>query len=113
LKKDGLTGDDLLATYVGRRVSPLQCRPHKMCFMSDHRDPCRISTVELDHGQILRRIKAVAKTQMKEDWTWGKAPHDRANPAPKVNLTSLSDISFMPAIPLLRYCLPDIPMVSA
>jgi hypothetical protein len=50
LKKDGLTGDDLLAMYVGRRVSPLQRRPHKMCFMSGHRDPCRISTVELDHG---------------------------------------------------------------
>jgi hypothetical protein len=31
----------------------------------------------------------VARTQMKEDWTWGKAPHDRANPAPKVNSTSL------------------------
>jgi hypothetical protein len=86
LRKDGLSAEDLLATFIGRRVSPLQHRPHKMCHMSGRHDPCRITTVELSRPQIYRRIKAVAKTRVAEsDWVWGKEPYDRANPAPLVS----------------------------
>jgi hypothetical protein len=40
----GLSADDLVATFISRRVSPLQKRPHKMCQMSGPFDPCRHST---------------------------------------------------------------------
>ena len=48
LKDDeGLKADDLLATFISHRISPLQRRSHKICHMSGRHDPNRITTVEL------------------------------------------------------------------
>ena len=63
-----MTADDLLATFISRRVSPLQHRVHKICHMSGHLDPTRTSTVELDKAQIRKRVKAIARTRMTEEW---------------------------------------------
>ena len=38
-QSEGLTGPDLLAAFVARRVLPLQGRPHMICQMSGRRDP--------------------------------------------------------------------------
>ena len=67
LKEAGMTADDLLATFISRRVLPLQRRVHKICHMSGPLDPTRISTIELDKAQIRRRIKAIAQTQMTDE----------------------------------------------
>ena len=40
----GLTGPDLLAAFVARRVLPLQGLPHMICQMSGYRDPSRMCT---------------------------------------------------------------------
>jgi len=80
--EEGLEADDLLATFISRRVSPLQRRLHKICHMSGRHDPTRITTVELTKAEVRRRIKAIAKTTMTDDWEWGKEPHDRAHPVP-------------------------------
>ena len=40
----GLTGSDLLAAFVVRRVLPLQGRSHLICQMSDRQDPSQMCT---------------------------------------------------------------------
>ena len=52
IKRAGMTSDDLLRTFVSRRVCPLQRRVHKICHMSGPLDPTRVSTIELDKSQI-------------------------------------------------------------
>ena len=94
LKGDGMSADDLLATFISRRVSPLRRRVHKICHMSGPLDPTRISTVELDKAQIRRRIKAIARTRMTDEWEWGKEPHSRSNLPPKVSISA--DVTFSP-----------------
>ena len=63
-KEDQLKPDDLVATFISRRVSPLQQRTHKICQMSGGRDPNRISTKELSDANIRLKIKAIAATKM-------------------------------------------------
>ena len=43
LVAEGLTGLDLLACWMIRRVQPLQVRIHKLCQWSGEGDPSRIS----------------------------------------------------------------------
>jgi hypothetical protein len=45
LQKDGnLKPSDLLLAFLDARVSPLQRRSHKMCFLGSARDPTRHSS---------------------------------------------------------------------
>ena len=85
LKEEGMSADDLVATFISRRVSPLQRRVHKICHMSGPLDPTRTSTFELDKAQIQRHVKAIARTQMTKEWEWGKEPHSRNNLPPIVS----------------------------
>jgi hypothetical protein len=78
--KEGMSANDLLATFISRQISLLQRRTHKICHMSGRHDPNRITTFELTKPEIRRRVKAIAKTKMTDDWEWGKAPHDREHP---------------------------------
>jgi hypothetical protein len=87
LLAEGMTGDDLLRTFIQRRINPLQDRTHKMCVMSGAGDPNRMSTFELTSGEVFLRVKAIAQTQMTDgNWRWGKKPHDRHNQAPHVSV---------------------------
>ena len=81
-KADGMTADDLLATFVDRRISPLQRRTHKMCHMSGRHDPNRMTTVELSKAEVRKRVKAIAKTNLADNWLWGKIPYSRDYPVP-------------------------------
>ena len=85
LKKEGMSANDLVATFISRRVSPLQRRVHKICHMSGPLDPTRTSTYELNKAQIRRHVKAIARTQMTYDWEWGKEPHSWNNLPPIVS----------------------------
>ena len=51
-QSEGLTGPDLLAAFVARRVLPLQGRPHMICQMCGHRDPSRMCTKEMPHEEV-------------------------------------------------------------
>ena len=44
IQSEGLSGADLVAAFVERRISPLQSRPHMMCQMSGRFNPSRLST---------------------------------------------------------------------
>ena len=86
LLKMGLTADDLVRTFIKRRVLPLQKRTHKMCYMSGRLDPNRVSTVKLSKEEVLRRAKIITKTTMSADWIWGMKPYKRSRPCVPVRI---------------------------
>lgn len=110
LTEEGMTADDLLRTFISRRVCPLQRRVHKICHMSGLRDPTRVSTFDLTKAQIRTRVKAIAKTEMTVGWEWGKEPHDRDHLPENVSdllpyrHTISSEITFIP-VHLFRFLL--------
>jgi hypothetical protein len=54
------TPDDLVRTFMTRRVSPLQRRSHKICQMSGCLDPSRMTTFELEKPEVPAQVKAIA-----------------------------------------------------
>jgi hypothetical protein len=76
------TADDIVRTFIARRVLPLQERCHKICQMSGPLDPTRITTFELSAKDIVLKVKAIAQTKMTDDWEWDMEPFSRDNPPP-------------------------------
>ena len=85
LNKRGLCADDLLGTFILRRVCPLQRRVHKMCHMKGRLDPNRTSRHGLTQADVMKRVKAIANSQITEDWEWKVEPYRRNDPAPVVS----------------------------
>ena len=84
VQSEGLTGPDLLAAFVTRRVLPLQSRPHLICQMSGQLDPSRMCTKEMPPPNAADMVNYLANCQLSEDWQFGKEPYSRANPPPTV-----------------------------
>jgi hypothetical protein len=82
----GLTADHLVTTFLDRRVSPLQKRPHKMCQMSGRFDPCRHSTIALTKHDVYLRAKAISQTSIQDTWEFVAEPYSRDRPPPQVLL---------------------------
>ena len=80
-----LTPDDLLRTFVSRRVCPLQTRVHKICHMSGPLDPTRVSRSVLTKEQVKQRVKAIARSGMVDTWEWGVEPFERDRLPPNVS----------------------------
>ncbi|KAM0859894.1 hypothetical protein ACQ4PT_046893 [Festuca glaucescens] len=82
--EDMPSADDIVCTFIIRRVLPLQRRCHKICQMSGLMDPTRITTFELSKPEVVLKVKAIAKTEMKEnlEWEWVLEPYSRGNPPP-------------------------------
>ena len=76
--------DDMLRTFVWRRVAPLQRRGHKICHMSGRRDPTRLSRHQLTKDDVMKRVKAIAHSSMTDEWEWNVKPFQRRRPAPQV-----------------------------
>ena len=77
--------DDILRTFMWRRVCPLQIWGHKICHMSNHLDPTRISRHLLDKSDVMKRVKAIASSDMEEQWNWKVKPFHQNRRAPQVN----------------------------
>ncbi|KAK1629917.1 hypothetical protein QYE76_004232 [Lolium multiflorum] len=75
-----LSAEDLLCTYMERRVLPLQGRVHKIGHMSGRLDPTRTSKVALTKAQVAHRVNNITKANMPEAWEWGLPPYDRTTP---------------------------------
>ena len=88
IQSEGLTGSDLIAAFVERRVLPLQGRPHMICQMSGHLDPSRLCTKEMPHAEVAYMVNYIANCKLTEEWRYGKEPYSRANPPPVVSLPS-------------------------
>jgi hypothetical protein len=94
----GLTPPDLLLAFLVARVSPLQRRSHKMCFLGSARDPTRHSSRALLALEVARKANHIANVKLQASWMWGLEPHDRDNPIAEVRLPGLTSVS-----PLLRF----------
>ena len=84
LRKEGLVAADLVATFILRRVLPLQRRPHRICDMTGHRDCTRTSTVRLDYDEVRDRVCAITELKILDKWWFGLHPYTRKNQPPKV-----------------------------
>jgi hypothetical protein len=86
LKKDtDLSADDIVHTFIWRRVLPLQRRAHKICQMTGRFDPTWITTFRLSKADVVAKAKQICKTKMPVEWKWGLEPHSRRRPpAPQV-----------------------------
>ncbi|KAK1670020.1 hypothetical protein QYE76_058179 [Lolium multiflorum] len=83
-----LSAEDLLCTYIERRVIPLQRRVHKIGLMSGRLDPTRTSRIALTKAQVAHRVNNITKANMPEDWAWGLPPYDRAAPPERRSRTA-------------------------
>ena len=80
-----MVSDDLVRTFISRRVSPLQRRDHKICHTRGALDPTRISKHELDKASVFRRVNAIAANEMSDKWRWGVKPFYREKLPPQVS----------------------------
>ena len=99
LYKEGqLRPEDLILTFLKRRVSPLQLRAHKICHMSGLLDPTRHSTFELADNFVWERLKAIAHTTLDAQWQWGKVAYSRSNLPPVSFLHRPFNLMLAPAL---------------
>jgi hypothetical protein len=98
----GLEPPDLLLAFLVARVSPLQRRSHKMCFLGSARDPTRHSSKALSALEVARKANRIADVKLQASWTWDLEPHDRDNPIAEVSLPGLAPV-------LLPLCNSDLP----
>ena len=84
IQSEGLTGSDLLAAFVARRVLPLQSRPHLICQMSGQLDPSRMCTKDMPHDEVAHMVNYLANCKLSAEWWFGKEPYSRAHPPPMV-----------------------------
>jgi hypothetical protein len=87
LQKDSnLKPSDLLLAFLDARVSHLQRRSHKMCFLGSARDPTRHSSRMLAAVEVAQKANRIAEVKLPASWAWGLRPHDRSNPIAEVRL---------------------------
>ena len=84
--REGLTGNDLIAVFIMRRVLPLQRRS---CFIGEMvglQDPNRMGSTRLTAEQVARGVNDISKANLGEDWRFGKAPYSQSNLALQVSV---------------------------
>src|ERR1041385_5518027 len=64
LMEQGLQPADLVATWICRRVLPLQRCCHRICDMHLHRDPTQISTFRIDEKEFFHRINSITNLKV-------------------------------------------------
>jgi hypothetical protein len=90
LQKEGnLKPSDLLLAFLDARVSPLQRRSHKMCFLGSARDPTLHSSRALTVVELAQKANRIAEVKLPASWAWGLRPYDRSNPVAEVCLSGL------------------------
>jgi hypothetical protein len=75
-----ICADDIVHTFVSRRVLPLQRRAHKICQLTRQFDPTRITTFPLSKFDVVAKAKQICKTNMPVDWKWGMQPQSCQRP---------------------------------
>jgi hypothetical protein len=89
----GLKPSDLLLAFLDARVSPLQRRSHKMCFLGSDRDPTRHSSRALTTVEVAQKANRIAEVKLPASWAWGLRPYDRNNLVAAVCSLDLDSVS--------------------
>ncbi|KAK1605234.1 hypothetical protein QYE76_028907 [Lolium multiflorum] len=80
MKDTAFCQDDILRTFISRRVLPLQRRAHKMSEMYGPGDPTKITGLPLSKEDVVLKAKHICQTSMTPDWEWGLLPLSTLNP---------------------------------
>ncbi|KAK1647654.1 hypothetical protein QYE76_065459 [Lolium multiflorum] len=83
MKDTNICSDDIIRTFISRRVFPLQRRSHKMSEMYGPDDPTKISGIQLSKEDVVLKAKLICQTDMPMDWEWGFLPLSSTNPLTK------------------------------
>jgi hypothetical protein len=86
---------DLLLAFLDARVSPLQCRSHKMCFLGSNRDPTWHSSQTLSAVVVAQKANKITEVKLPATWAWGLKPYDRNNQVAEVCLCDSTSISLI------------------
>jgi hypothetical protein len=78
-----LKPSDLLLAFINTRVSPLQCRSHKMCFLGSNRYPTRHSSKALSVAVVAQKANKIAEVKLLTEWAWW---HKRRTRSPRSSL---------------------------
>jgi hypothetical protein len=101
----GLKPYDLLLAFLDARVSPLQHRSHKMCFLGSNKDPTRHSSKTLTVVVVAQKANKIAEVKLPATWEWGLRPYDRNNQVAEVCSSDSTSIFFIPGHRLLHHLL--------
>ncbi|KAK1604683.1 hypothetical protein QYE76_028356 [Lolium multiflorum] len=74
MKDTDLCSDDIIRTFISRRVLPLKRRAHKMSEMYGPGDPTKITGLPLSKKDVVLKARQICQTSMPEDWEWGLQP---------------------------------------
>ncbi|KAK1626438.1 hypothetical protein QYE76_000753 [Lolium multiflorum] len=80
MKDTNLCSDDIIRTFISRRVLPLKRRAHKMCEMYGPGDPTKITGLPLSKKDVVLKARKICQTSMPEYWEWGLRPLSSTNP---------------------------------
>ncbi|KAK1609240.1 hypothetical protein QYE76_032913 [Lolium multiflorum] len=81
LKRDtDICSDDIIRTFISRRVLPLKRRAHKISKMYGPGDPTKITDLPLSKEDVVLKARQICQTAMPMDWEWGFLPLSSTNP---------------------------------
>jgi hypothetical protein len=79
-KETNICSDDIIRTFISRRVLPLKRRVHRMSEMYGPGDPTKITGRPLSKKDVVRKARQICQTAMPFDWEWGLLPLSTTNP---------------------------------
>jgi hypothetical protein len=94
LQAQGLTGVDLIVTWLDRRIQPLQAREHPMWEYSGVSDSTRGNAEELSNEVFMERLKSLTKERSNLSRVPHVAPYSAGNPPPNVSIVVFRVQSF-------------------
>ncbi|KAK1615474.1 hypothetical protein QYE76_020991 [Lolium multiflorum] len=80
MKDTDICSDDIIRTFISRRVLPLKRRAHKMSEMYGPGDPTKITGLPLSKEDVVLKARQICQTAMPMDWEWGLLPLSSTNP---------------------------------
>ncbi|KAK1618865.1 hypothetical protein QYE76_024382 [Lolium multiflorum] len=80
MKDTNICSDDIVRTFVSRRVLPLKRRAHRMSEMYGPGDPTKITGHPLSKKDVVLKAKQICQTAMPFNWEWGLLPFSTTNP---------------------------------
>ncbi|KAK1669381.1 hypothetical protein QYE76_057540 [Lolium multiflorum] len=80
MKDTDICPDDIIRTFISRRVLPLQRRAHKISEMYGPGDPTKITGLALSKKDVVLKAGQICQTDMPDDWEWGLCPLSARNP---------------------------------
>jgi hypothetical protein len=87
---------DLLLAFHDARMSPLQRRSYKMCFLGSNRDPTWHSSKVLSVVVVVaQKANKIVEVKLPATWAWGLKPYDRNNQVAEVCLLDATSISLI------------------